>query len=181
MSRLSPCLNRGTLKIHQESEAAFRHLEVGEELRLMNRRQCVDGLHLNHHRVLAQQIEAIARSDRNALVGDRQGDLSLDAEAPGRHLISQAMFIGRLQQTWPKTSMNLQSRINDCLRERLRLNDNRLPYLCSRVELEKYHKNFIRQKRTKHTKITQRRSEQASREAQLFNFVFSFVRFPPLW
>jgi hypothetical protein len=57
--------------------------------------------------VIDNEVEAIAGIQFDDAIGDRQDNLTLNEKATFYKFIGQAMLIGRLQQAWAESSVNL--------------------------------------------------------------------------
>ena len=73
----------------------------------MDRRERIDRLDLDKDDAVDDQIESIARVEFLTLVDDRQGELSLDAQASTGNLMCETMLVRGLQQTRAEQLMDL--------------------------------------------------------------------------
>src|SRR6266852_9102468 len=98
---LDPVLENGDVEVDQQAEMVLGHLEVSQQLRLVNRLQLGDGLEFDDERFLNQKIQPIAAVQENSLVGQRHLLLSLETDARLAQLKSETFFVSRLQQSRP--------------------------------------------------------------------------------
>src|SRR4051812_30787835 len=70
------------VEVNQEAEPVSGQLEIGQELRFVNRVQLLDGLDLDDVAVFNQQVEPVARLESDFFVDHRDGKLRLYAQAP---------------------------------------------------------------------------------------------------
>jgi hypothetical protein len=91
-----------SVEIQEVPESKAGELQIGEELRLVEARDGLDRLHLNHDRICDEQIKPIPGIEPKTVVLDRQADLPPDGEPSSNHFMGEAVFIRRLQQTGPK-------------------------------------------------------------------------------
>src|SRR5579883_1186159 len=86
------------VEVNEKAERTIRHLEVGEELRLMDRRDLLDGLDLDEHHppyVTHLEIQSKCVLDEEISIYDGHGLLPphTDSEDPGE-LVVEAHFVG---------------------------------------------------------------------------------------
>ncbi len=101
------------MEVHQEADPAARQVQVGPQLRVMNRKQAFYGLHLDDRVIANNKIEPIAGVELRALIHDRQWNLLGHRKAAHPQLARQSVFVGRLRQAWPKRPMHTQPGIHD--------------------------------------------------------------------
>jgi hypothetical protein len=72
----------------------------------------LNGLQFNDHGFFDQQIDAISRIEPDALVHDRQNDLSLHFKPMSRKLMNQTNFISTFEHTRPEFFVNVDRKLN---------------------------------------------------------------------
>ena len=119
------------VEVHQEAEAVAGELQIGQHLRLMNRRGRIDGFDLDDDGVPHEEVDAIARVEFDIALHDGQHDLSRHGAAAARQLIGETMLISRFEQPWPQRGMDTKPRVDHLSGDRLRLGGNgRETHLC---------------------------------------------------
>jgi len=81
----------------------------------MNRRQAVDSLELDNHRVRNNQVHAIPTIQPETFVNHRQGPLTDERHSSKLKFVAQTSPISRLQQSWSQLSMHLDRAADDRL------------------------------------------------------------------
>ena len=67
------------MEVHQQTDGNLAvHSEVGQDLRVVRRKQCDDGFDLNKNGIANEDIRATAEREGLALVNDRNRDLPLE-------------------------------------------------------------------------------------------------------
>ena len=72
----------------------------------MDARKRVDSLHFYYDGFVDDEVEPISSIDPFALVHDRKPDLPKNRNAPERELVSEAVFIRRLEQSRTESAMH---------------------------------------------------------------------------
>ena len=82
----------------------------------MHRDDHLDSLDLDNNEVLNEQVNAVTPWKGEVLVSNGYLKLPLETEATLAKLVGQTLFIDGLQQTWSKSTVNLDCCANDTLR-----------------------------------------------------------------
>jgi hypothetical protein len=83
----------------------------------MNWREGLDGFQLNYHSSVNQEVHAIAALEFNVLVNHGRGLLALESDVPENQFASEALFVGRFQQTGSEKLVYLNRSSDDFSRE----------------------------------------------------------------
>jgi hypothetical protein len=81
------------IEVDEKSDAASGEAKICQKLSPMNREQLFHGFCLNNNARLDKEIEAITGVNPNALVHDRQGDLTFEDDLSLRQFVSKTVFV----------------------------------------------------------------------------------------
>lgn len=65
------------IEVYKQSKGFTTELEIRDDLSVMHRRDRLDRLDLNHHKVLGQQIDAVTEFESNAAVKASRSSVTL--------------------------------------------------------------------------------------------------------
>ncbi len=82
----------------------------------MDRQQALDGLELDEHAILDDDIESVATVDEDPLVRDRERSLAIEQKPPQLKLAAQARLVRRFEQARTEIPVHLDERTDDFLR-----------------------------------------------------------------
>jgi hypothetical protein len=82
----------------------------------MDGQEPVDSLHLDEEHMVDHQVESIAAIEKDPLVAQRDRSLALDQQPAQLKLMSQAPFVGGLEQPWTQVSVHFDARADDNVR-----------------------------------------------------------------
>jgi len=83
-----PVRSEVTFEVDEQAELASGELEVGEELRLVDRGEGIDGLELDDERVFHEEIKAMAAVQAHVLVDQGQRLLLLGCSTRSPRCVS---------------------------------------------------------------------------------------------
>lgn len=101
------------MEVDEKSEPEAFQAEIGQELGLVDRGEPLDRLDFDGHESTDDDIKPIAAIEPDPLVFQRQGLLPLEGELSPREFVTEAFFMGRLEQTWPQAPMDFDGRAHD--------------------------------------------------------------------
>ena len=87
--------------------------QVGQQLLLVDRSDCLDGLQFNDHQVLDNQIGFERLFNVNCFIVDRNGMLIHHLKTTLPQFIKENSLINRLKQSRPESRVDLERSIND--------------------------------------------------------------------
>src|SRR5689334_2986733 len=100
----SPCetpnsvFDQRDVEVDQQAETAVGEFQVGQELRLVNGEQLLDGLQFHNDTSFNEQIEFQPGVDLNVVIPDRKQQLPLHLQSLPSELVNQTSFIDRLKK-----------------------------------------------------------------------------------
>ena len=68
------------IEVQQQPDRAALQLQIRDELRRVQRRNCLDGFDFDNDTVRDQQVDAVTAIDEDVPVGDRKGQLRPERE-----------------------------------------------------------------------------------------------------
>jgi hypothetical protein len=89
------------VEVDQKAQLPTAQAQVRKKLRVMNRRQVIDGLELYYDRIGNNQVHAIPTIQSESLVNHRQGPLRDESQPSYLKFVAQALPISRFQQARP--------------------------------------------------------------------------------
>jgi hypothetical protein len=92
--------------------------KIGEKLGVMDRKQLLDSLYLNHYLFLHNDIHPIGTIQVNLFVDDRQALLPNVRNRILMQLKTKTFLIRRFQQSWTQMAMDFNRQPNNALRQR---------------------------------------------------------------
>src|SRR6267143_2087449 len=105
------------MEVDEQPQLPSAKLQVAEQLSLVNRQQCIDGLHLDNDDPGHQKIQPITAVQWSSLVIDGKRFLAFKRDFSQRQLLRQTLFVSRFQQARSQCPVNLDGRSNDRRRE----------------------------------------------------------------
>jgi hypothetical protein len=87
------------VEVHQQAERDPRQLQVGLELRLMNREQHIGRLEFDNDEVFDDNIQTITGVYAKAPVVERKQALTFNRDAAEPELVTKAGFVCRLEES----------------------------------------------------------------------------------
>lgn len=104
------------MEVDEEADGQAEELEVGDDLRLMDREQSFDSFDFDDHAVLHHDVEAVAAVEGEAFVVKGDGELTLEAEFTQRELMRQAVLVRGLEKPRPEVAVDFDASTDDELR-----------------------------------------------------------------
>jgi len=101
------------IEVEQEAKLAVSEFKIREHLRVMDSRQFVYRLQLNHHKAVDQKVEAKAAIDSLAFVKHGHFFLTFERQVTQGELVGETRLIGRLKKSWSQFTMHVNCRTND--------------------------------------------------------------------
>ena len=89
------------MEIDQKSHGNIRQANMGKQLSVVNRVQCVFALRLYHDSVFHDQVGSKAAIKLYVFVDQRDGFLTFHLHAQLLQFVGEAGFVCGLQQPWP--------------------------------------------------------------------------------
>ena len=78
----------------------------------MNRRQLADGLHLDNHCPIDEQVDPVSEIDTDPIIKHRERKLILHEMPPLSKLMNEASFVDTFEQAWPECRVHLHGRVH---------------------------------------------------------------------
>src|SRR5437773_4325847 len=101
-----PLRSNSTLKLIRQAHFPTTQPQVSKKVRIMNRRQSVDSLQPDNHRVRNNQVHAISTIQPETFVNHRQGPFTNERHSSKRKFVAKTLPISRFQQSWSQLSMH---------------------------------------------------------------------------
>jgi hypothetical protein len=79
----------------------------------MDASQRVDSFHFHDNAIFDEQVEAIADSESQALVDDRQFNLPSEGDAADAKLMREAVLVGGFQKAWTERFVDFEAGVED--------------------------------------------------------------------
>jgi hypothetical protein len=95
------------VEIEQKPDVIAAHLEIGENLRLMDRQELFDGFDLKKQFLRDDDVRTKARIKSDALIDHRYGDLPRISNPGLLEFEAEAFFVDGLEQSWSQPPMQL--------------------------------------------------------------------------
>ena len=101
------------IEVEQEAKLAVSEFKIREHLRIMDSRQFVYRLQLNHHKAVNQKVEAKATIDSLAFVKHGHFFLTFERQVTQGELVRKTLLIGQFEKARPQFTMHVNCRTND--------------------------------------------------------------------
>lgn len=80
-------------EVYQETDFFLRYLQIGEELRFMDRMQTFNGLQFENYLIFYEQIQSISAIQIDPAIDNGQWFLGVDLKVPLLELIFKTSFV----------------------------------------------------------------------------------------
>jgi hypothetical protein len=107
----------GRIEIHEQPNRATGQLQVGDQLRLVNGSEFIDGLDLDKHGPFNDQIRDERVAEDLAFVDQRHRAFPLELQPGSMQLELEAGLIHRFEETGAKDAVHLDTASDDPLRQ----------------------------------------------------------------
>jgi hypothetical protein len=104
---------QSVIEIHQQPETAAAQPHVGEYLGLVDGKDSFDGFDFDYYRFFYDQVGPEAARQVNALIDQRQNDLSIHKEISLPQLPKQTLLIDFFQKSRPEHPMTFYGQADD--------------------------------------------------------------------
>lgn len=101
------------VEVHQQAHAEPLQQHVRPELGRTHREQRLDGLELEHHAPLDDEVGLIRALDPALVVDEGQHGLPFEPHRAQLHLVGDALLVRRLQEPRPEVTMHFDARADD--------------------------------------------------------------------
>ena len=101
------------VEVDEETERSAAEFEVGDDLRLMDRANCVHRLDFYDDEVLNEEVHTISDFELYAVINDEKPNLTYGPDARFPELVMQAGLVGAFQQAGAQLGMDFHRRRND--------------------------------------------------------------------
>ena len=121
------------IEIDQQADSVFCNFQICQQLSKVDRKNNFDGLELDHHLVVDQEVDPKATIELKFLVQQGYLNLSFDIKPTIGQLVLQALLVDAFKQAGSQGVVNLKRGIDDnagCLVDRVRYWDSLCFSLC---------------------------------------------------
>jgi hypothetical protein len=119
------------MKVDQQPNREPTEPEISDDLGLVHGQQAFNGFDLDQDFGVHYQIESIGMLQFKSLVTDRQYLLPFPRQAQFAQLVTQTLFVCRLEQTWAQVAVDFDASPDQDLRTIVKT--SRLPAFLSHV------------------------------------------------
>ena len=116
---LEAVAKKGDVEVDQEAEAFVGQPKVGQELGLVDFRECIDCLEFNNDAIIHDEVQLVAGIQRSGAIHDGDGDFALERHAQFFEFDPHALVVDRFEQAGAKGPVYRDCRSDDRPRQRI--------------------------------------------------------------